>query len=366
MLFAPPDVSRVLSKRYNEYKQFLNEQRILEAEQRNNWKKHVEEKQLAERKRYEQGFVGNDGDEYLLPIPCEYRKSLKKAIIPNSVRVIFEEAFKDCYNLEEVYMSDSVVDIRRNAFSGCSNLKKIRLSNNLQKLGYGAFSSCTSLEKITIPGSLKELICLPRSLFDEIIASQTRKPDGTFKSVQYGSNGNMQAFFDNCSNLQTVVFENGVQAIDASIFFGCTMLKTIQFPDCDFANHYLTRGRGGQEDAWINHGIYRSATEIIASQAWKKKHSCDFKCLKAGCYIATAVYGSYDCPEVWALRRYRDYFLANTWYGRAFIKLYYAVSPILVRRYGSRSWFNKFFRKKLDSFVLHLKKVGYKDTPYHD
>ena len=26
-----------------------------------------------------------------------------------------------------------------------------------------------------------------------------------------------------------------------------------------------------------------------------------------GCYVATAVYGSYDCPQVWTLRRYRDY-----------------------------------------------------------
>lgn len=25
-----------------------------------------------------------------------------------------------------------------------------------------------------------------------------------------------------------------------------------------------------------------------------------------GCYIATSVYGSYDCPEVWNLRCFRD------------------------------------------------------------
>ena len=27
------------------------------------------------------------------------------------------------------------------------------------------------------------------------------------------------------------------------------------------------------------------------------------------------IYGSYDCPEVWTLRRYRDKFLSETWYG---------------------------------------------------
>ena len=26
-----------------------------------------------------------------------------------------------------------------------------------------------------------------------------------------------------------------------------------------------------------------------------------------GCYVATCIYGSYDCPQVWTLRRYRDY-----------------------------------------------------------
>ena len=43
---------------------------------------------------------------------------------------------------------------------------------------------------------------------------------------------------------------------------------------------------------------------------------------KAGCYVATAVYGSYDCPQVWTLRRFRDHTLAASWYGRAFIRAY--------------------------------------------
>ena len=58
-----------------------------------------------------------------------------------------------------------------------------------------------------------------------------------------------------------------------------------------------------------------------------------------GCYVATAVYGSYDCPEVWTLRRYRDYTLAETWYGRAFIHTYYAISPSLVKWFGKTEWF---------------------------
>ena len=53
-----------------------------------------------------------------------------------------------------------------------------------------------------------------------------------------------------------------------------------------------------------------------------------------GCYIATAVYGSYDCPQVWVLRRFRDYKLASAWYGRIFIQAYYTISPTIVNLFG--------------------------------
>lgn len=85
-----------------------------------------------------------------------------------------------------------------------------------------------------------------------------------------------------------------------------------------------------------------------------------------GCYIATAVYGSYDCPEVWTLRRYRDYDLAETWYGRAFIHTYYAISPTLVKWFGHTAWFKKMWRGKLDRMVKNLQDKGYESTPYED
>ena len=84
-----------------------------------------------------------------------------------------------------------------------------------------------------------------------------------------------------------------------------------------------------------------------------------------GCYIATAVYGSYDCPEVWTLRRFRDEVLRASVLGRLFIRGYYAVSPGLVRHLGSKPLFQKPVKMTLDSFVSHIKKAGFRDTPYH-
>ena len=85
-----------------------------------------------------------------------------------------------------------------------------------------------------------------------------------------------------------------------------------------------------------------------------------------GCYVATCVYGSYDCPEVWALRRFRDTVLRKHAAGRLFIRVYYALSPKLVWAFGERRWFRTICRKQLDAFVTYLKKKGIRTTPYKD
>lgn len=85
-----------------------------------------------------------------------------------------------------------------------------------------------------------------------------------------------------------------------------------------------------------------------------------------GCYIATAVYGSYDCPQVWTLRRYRDGVLANNLFGRIFIKIYYSISPALVKWFGNKPWFIRLCRSPLDVIVHNLHGKGYADVPYND
>lgn len=85
-----------------------------------------------------------------------------------------------------------------------------------------------------------------------------------------------------------------------------------------------------------------------------------------GCYVATCVYGSYDCPQVWTLRRYRDNTLGSTWYGRAFIRTYYAISPTLVKWFGKTKWFKKMWKGKLDRMVKKLQDNGVESTPYDD
>jgi len=77
------------------------------------------------------------------------------------------------------------------------------------------------------------------------------------------------------------------------------------------------------------------------------------------CYIATAVYGSYDAPEVLCLRQFRDETLSASLFGRLFIRLYYFLSPPIARRLKNTRRANAIARRMLDAFIqrcLHNRK----------
>lgn len=111
---------------------------------------------------------------------------------------------------------------------------------------------------------------------------------------------------------------------------------------------------------------YNDAKSFVKGLDESYINDIDFERIKNGCYIATCVYGSYDCPEVWVLRRFRDNTLDNFWLGRAFIKLYYAISPKVVRVCGKQKLFVFIWKHILDKYVSHLKNKGVDDTIYKD
>ncbi len=127
---------------------------------------------------------------------------------------------------------------------------------------------------------------------------------------------------------------------------------------------------------WTNYGvnekyISEKLNQILSSLPPKRMHHFELNSggktkNKKGCYVATCVYGTYDCPELWVLRRYRDEKLINTKSGKLFVKVYYAVSPIFVKYFGKIKILSKVARKILDKITSKLKINGYKDTPYND
>lgn len=70
-----------------------------------------------------------------------------------------------------------------------------------------------------------------------------------------------------------------------------------------------------------------------------------------GCFIATAVYGDYEHPDVMRLRAFRDAVLTENAFGRLFIRTYYQHGPKLARRLNQRSRISALVRGLLGTFV---------------
>lgn len=84
-----------------------------------------------------------------------------------------------------------------------------------------------------------------------------------------------------------------------------------------------------------------------------KRRSKAFEEARVGwCYIATAVYGSYDAPETMILRRFRDEHLLTNIPGRLFVKIYYFISPPFARYLKNANRINKISKKVLD-YIVH-------------
>lgn len=170
-----------------------------------------------------------------------------------------------------------------------------------------------------------------------------------------------------------LIIPRNVKTIGPDAFLGCKNLKKIVFENPNTIIFQSETDIGGREDShWIKNNIFKGCTildEVIGHHfaiSQLNAYKIERERKKNGCYIATAVYGSYDCPQVWTLRRYRDYVLSKKWYGRLFIFLYYSISPSVVELLGDTKWFNKKCKNKLDYIVDKLRKKGFESTPYED
>lgn len=115
-----------------------------------------------------------------------------------------------------------------------------------------------------------------------------------------------------------------------------------------------------------DYSIYSDPLRILLRRKIQEVSASTSNGSSGGCYIATAVYGSYDCPQVWTLRRFRDYTLAERLLGRAFVRAYYATSPTLVKWFGDTKWFKQMWKAFLDRLIEQLNNHGVEDTPYED
>jgi len=84
-------------------------------------------------------------------------KDAVDVVVPDGVKAICNDAFKDCKNLISVLLPDSVTRIGKNAFKGCSKLERINIPDGVTEIPNEAFGNTCGLKAITLGNGLKNI-----------------------------------------------------------------------------------------------------------------------------------------------------------------------------------------------------------------
>lgn len=94
--------------------------------------------------------------------------------------------------------------------------------------------------------------------------------------------------------------------------------------------------------------------ELFLKVNFDKELTETAKSQKEGCFIATACYGNYNSPEVLEFRKFRDNILIKSLVGKYFIKVYYRISPKLVKLIGTENDLTENIKKLILNPLLKI------------
>lgn len=149
---------------------------------------------------------------------------------------IADDACKDCVNLSEIILPDSLLSIGKNAFKGTS-VGRVELPESLKEIGQGAFdtkpiwnAAFTSLCDVAVAAENKHFYSHNGVLF-------AKKEDGTCAVVTYFGNKPKCILPENCSEIYGEAFANtqivdvwiprSVKIMGENAFAGCRNLRRI-------------------------------------------------------------------------------------------------------------------------------------------
>ena len=163
----------------------------------------------------------------------------------------FDELVLGCKN---TVIPDGIKIIGSNAFKDITSLKSITFPNGIESIYYKSFENCTSLESIIIPSSVKDIDqtafrgCI--NLSSIIIDEENLKYDSRENSNAIIEKENNSLFYGckntvipssvtsiggyaflNCALLESITIPNSITKIDDFTFNGCTSLKTVVLPN---------------------------------------------------------------------------------------------------------------------------------------
>ena len=148
--------------------------------------------------------------------------SMTSITLPNTIHLIYNNAFEYCSGLTSITLPSSVTEIWEYAFKNCSGLTSINMPDGITYIGDGAFSNCTNLTSFTIPCSLT-------SFGDGVFYNCLNLTSVTYKAINYvGPSDYVTNIFNVCVNLDTIIFDNGVSSINNYVFSYCPNISVVK------------------------------------------------------------------------------------------------------------------------------------------
>ena len=163
---------------------------------------------------------------------CKGNTNLKTIVIPNTIETIERYAFKGCTALEEVEFPDGI-SIEKEAFNGCKSLKSIKFKGRVSLSG-GTFKDCENISgELVFPSSV------------------------TFSYI------NNEIAFENCNNITSVIFHDGISGGGA--FRNCTALESVNFNKKDGYWNILFEGCTALKNVenMNNCGVFFNCTSLV-------------------------------------------------------------------------------------------------------
>lgn len=142
-----------------------------------------------------------------------------KIVIPDSVKIIEDNAFLGCTSLTEVVVGKDVVEIGNAAFMNCYNLTSVTLNEGVYRLGHSAFAGCYDLQEITI---LDSVALIDKYCFTNSGLKSVKLPS----TLYYLAEGS----FMGCANMNKVTIPESLAIIDHLAFADCPALE-LELPD---------------------------------------------------------------------------------------------------------------------------------------
>lgn len=146
-------------------------------------------------------------------------ETVKYNDIPCVVVSIVGTGFRNNQNITSVHLPNTITWISAQSFYYCSNLSTINFPEDLEMIGQEAFRGCSNLKiDIVIPDKVTRIDNLAFAYCGMTSFSTLINP------VEGGN-----CAFNNCPNLQEVVYREGAKEIDTS-YKECRNLKTLIIP----------------------------------------------------------------------------------------------------------------------------------------